>query len=50
MVHLSLLRQNKCKEGGENMKEAYETLKMEVIHFDVEDIITTSPIDDWDED
>ena len=32
------------------MKENYEKLEMEVIAFDTEDVITTSPVDDGDED
>lgn len=32
------------------MKEKYDALEMEVIAFDTEDVITTSPIDDGDGD
>lgn len=32
------------------MKENYEKLEMDVIVFDTEDVITTSPVDDGDED
>lgn len=27
----------------------YNEVEMEILRFDVEDIITTSPTDDWDE-
>ena len=32
------------------MKENYEVLDMEVIVFDTEDVITTSPVEGGDED